>query len=201
MKSGDAPKSNDNVSTAIALIEGSSNSGRPRRGSPGNAATCRRRRIAELVRLEMSPQPEFMATTAAGRQIAIGEVHALMSSGVTWASAFSAALAGMSITTSGATRSSTGSSATDLPSAVKCSGASICVPVCSTDANFVEIERVLGVVELLVEEELLAAEIGRELLEEFMRQILDLGGGGCGRRGVGADADGERRGPAATPVR
>ena len=41
-------------------------------------------------------------------------------------------------------------------------------------APFVQVERILGVAELLLDEELLAAEIGRECFPEFMRQVLRL---------------------------
>ena len=59
------------------------------------------------------------------------EIQAFKSSGVSRVSGSSAARAAISTTQSGATKEDTGISATDAPSAEKCSGASIWVPICS----------------------------------------------------------------------
>ena len=61
----------------------------------------------------------------------LAAIQAFRSSGVTCVSGSPTALARMSTTQSGTTRFSTGISATDCPSAEKCSGASTWVPVCS----------------------------------------------------------------------
>jgi hypothetical protein len=86
---------------------------------------------AELIRADLRAQPEFIATQAPSGIGPLAAIQAVRSSGVTCVSRSSAARARMSITQSGQARFSTGISSTDWPSALKCSGASIWVPVCS----------------------------------------------------------------------
>jgi hypothetical protein len=79
-----------------------------------------------------SPQPEYMATQHPSGRSPLLAIQASMSSGVSWVSGSSAALAAMSTTTSGTTSCSTGIASAVFWSAEKWMGASMWVPVCST---------------------------------------------------------------------